>query len=139
CIVCSSHFVIVSTEQHINIKFCVLLHKTTEETLTLLEEGYVEEAMKKIQVYALHKRFSGGHSSIKDNKLIIVYKLHSPGVLRSPKKLVVSYKFQNHLILGEKWHIVWTSAELQEVLPLRYTELDVKLGKFLLILIQILS
>ncbi|PSN31807.1 hypothetical protein C0J52_27055, partial [Blattella germanica] len=58
---------IVSTEQRTNNNFCVLLHKTTAETLTLLEEAYAEEAMKKIQVYVLHKRFSGGHDSIKDN------------------------------------------------------------------------
>ena len=46
---CSSHFVIMSTEQRTNIKFCVLLHKTTAETLTLLEEAYAEEAMKKFK------------------------------------------------------------------------------------------
>ncbi|PSN55757.1 hypothetical protein C0J52_04816, partial [Blattella germanica] len=56
-----------STEQRININFCVLLHKTTAETLTLLEEAYDEEAMKKSQVYALHKRFYGGRDRIKDN------------------------------------------------------------------------
>ncbi|PSN56798.1 hypothetical protein C0J52_02699 [Blattella germanica] len=64
---CLSHFVIVSTEQRTNIRFCVLLHKTTAETLTLLEEAYADEAMKKIQVFTLHKRFSGGHDSINDD------------------------------------------------------------------------
>ncbi|PSN30337.1 hypothetical protein C0J52_26391 [Blattella germanica] len=50
CIVCSSQFVNVSTEQRTNIEFCVLLQKTNAETLTMLEEAYAEEAMKKIQV-----------------------------------------------------------------------------------------
>ncbi|PSN31724.1 hypothetical protein C0J52_23187 [Blattella germanica] len=57
----------MSTEQHTNIKFCVLLHKTTAETKTLLDEAYAEESMKQIQVYAFHKRFSGGRGSIKDD------------------------------------------------------------------------
>ncbi|KAJ4438653.1 hypothetical protein ANN_14600 [Periplaneta americana] len=50
-------------EQRTNIKFCVLLHKTPAETLRLLEEAYGEAA----QVYAWHKRFSGGRDSIKDD------------------------------------------------------------------------
>ncbi|KAJ4431960.1 hypothetical protein ANN_20569 [Periplaneta americana] len=67
CFVCSSHFVIMSIEQRTNIKFCVLLHKTPAETLRLLEEAYDEAAMKKTQVHAWHKRFSGGRDSIKDD------------------------------------------------------------------------
>ncbi|KAJ4429679.1 hypothetical protein ANN_21880 [Periplaneta americana] len=63
CFVCSSHFVIMSTEQRTNIKFCVLLHKTPAETLRLLEEAYGEAVMKKTPVYAWHKRFSGGRDT----------------------------------------------------------------------------
>ena len=36
------------TEQRTIIKFWGLLHKTPAETLTLLEEAYGEEAMKKL-------------------------------------------------------------------------------------------
>ncbi|PSN34317.1 hypothetical protein C0J52_25940 [Blattella germanica] len=67
CIVCASQFVIVSIEQSTYINFCVLLHKTNAETLTLLEEALAEEAMIKIQVYVLRKRFYGGRDIIKDN------------------------------------------------------------------------
>ncbi|PSN36823.1 hypothetical protein C0J52_25017, partial [Blattella germanica] len=55
--------------------FCNYVHRTTYKhqvlcfvnTLTLLEEAYAEEAMKKIQVYALHKHFSGGRDDINDD------------------------------------------------------------------------
>ncbi|KAJ4448728.1 hypothetical protein ANN_00119 [Periplaneta americana] len=53
----------LKAKQRTNIKFCVLIHKTPAETLRLLEEAYGEAA----QVYAWHKRFSGGRDSIKDD------------------------------------------------------------------------
>jgi hypothetical protein len=41
----------LATEEHENTKFCVLLHKSTSETLQMLEETYVMAAMKKMLVY----------------------------------------------------------------------------------------
>ncbi|PSN29365.1 hypothetical protein C0J52_28053 [Blattella germanica] len=43
----SSSSVNSCAKQRIYIKFCVLLHKTTADTLTLLEEACAAEAMKK--------------------------------------------------------------------------------------------
>ena len=85
----------MSTEQCTNYMFSVLLHKTTIKTLTLLEEAYGEEAIKKIQLYALHKHLSGGHDNIK-------YDVRNSGrpqlhLLLGIKKLLGTFQRQSYV------------------------------------------
>jgi hypothetical protein len=51
------------TEQRTNTEFCVLLHKSAAETLTMSQQAYGDRAMKKSQVYDWHKRFQDGRES----------------------------------------------------------------------------
>jgi hypothetical protein len=55
-------------EQHINIKFCATLGKSTSETLQTLTEAYGADAMKKSSVVERHKRFKKGREYVKDDK-----------------------------------------------------------------------
>jgi hypothetical protein len=44
-------------DQRINIKFCVKLGKNASDTCAMLSDAYGGEAMKKLSVFGLHKRF----------------------------------------------------------------------------------
>jgi hypothetical protein len=50
-------------EQHANIKYCVLLHKSPSKTLSVLEEAYTKAVMKETQVYGWHEH---GRVSVDD-------------------------------------------------------------------------
>jgi hypothetical protein len=60
-------------EQHINIKFCSKLHRSTSETLQMLTEAYGADAMKKSNIFEWHERFNEGR---KDDKRIGRSKTH---------------------------------------------------------------
>jgi hypothetical protein len=47
CIVGSLHLKLSATEQHLTIRYCVLLPKSPSEILQMLEEMYGKAAMKK--------------------------------------------------------------------------------------------
>jgi hypothetical protein len=55
-------------EQHINIKFCAKLSKSTSETLQMLTEAYGADAMKKLSIFEWHKRFTEGREIVKDDE-----------------------------------------------------------------------
>ena len=48
-----------STEQHICIKFCFKIRKTTTETYQLLQQAYGEDAKGRTQVFDWFSRFRG--------------------------------------------------------------------------------
>ena len=60
-------------EQRANIKFCFLLGKTAAETLTLLQQAYKDDALKKTQVYEWFGRFKKGEMSIEDQPIDLFY------------------------------------------------------------------
>jgi len=54
-------------EQQINIKFCVKIGKSANETLALLRVAYGEYAMKKSSVFEWHRRFKEGREDVQDD------------------------------------------------------------------------
>jgi hypothetical protein len=54
-------------EQQINIKFCVKIGKSASETLALLTVAYGEYAMKKSDVFELHRRLKEGREDVQDD------------------------------------------------------------------------
>ena len=56
-----------SLEQPINLKFLVRLGKTPTETLNLLNEVYVENAISREGVFKWHKRFKDGREKVEDD------------------------------------------------------------------------
>jgi hypothetical protein len=58
----SLHLKISATEQDVNIKFCILQHRSPSETLQMLEKAYGKAAMKKTQFYGWRK---SGHVSVR--------------------------------------------------------------------------
>jgi len=54
-------------EQQINIKFCVKIGKSANETLALLTVAYGEYVMKKSSVFEWHRRFKEGREDVQDN------------------------------------------------------------------------
>jgi len=55
-------------EERINIKFCVKIGKSANETLALLIVAYGEYAMKKSSVLEWHKRFKEGREDVQDDQ-----------------------------------------------------------------------
>ena len=53
-----------STEQHICIKFCFEIGKTTMQTYQLLQQTYAEVAMGRTQVFDWFRRFKEGRTSV---------------------------------------------------------------------------
>lgn len=53
-------------EQRCAVKFCCRLGKTGTETLTMLQQTYGEEAMKRATVFKWHKRFMAGRNAVTD-------------------------------------------------------------------------
>jgi hypothetical protein len=53
--------------QRINIKFCVKIVKSANETLALLTVTYVECAMKKSNVFEWHRQFKEGRENMQDD------------------------------------------------------------------------
>jgi hypothetical protein len=54
-------------EQRINIQFCAKLCKSASETLQMLTEAYVADAMTKLSVFEWHKKFKEGREDVKDD------------------------------------------------------------------------
>jgi len=53
-------------EQRVCIKFCFLLGKTAEETVTMLREPFKEEVLSQARVYEWVSRFKRGDMSLED-------------------------------------------------------------------------
>jgi hypothetical protein len=53
-------------EQHVCIKFCMKLGKSTTETLELLCEAFGEHSLSRTAVFEWHLRFKAGGVSIED-------------------------------------------------------------------------
>jgi hypothetical protein len=51
-------------EQRVNIKFCVKLQKSPNETLQTLKTVYGKSTMSKSNVFKLYKRFSEGRKDV---------------------------------------------------------------------------
>jgi hypothetical protein len=47
-------------EQHVGIKFCVKLGKSTTETLEMLREAFGEHSLSRTAVFEWHSRFKAG-------------------------------------------------------------------------------
>jgi hypothetical protein len=54
-------------EQRMNIKFCVKIVKSANETLALLTVINVECAMKKSNVFEWHRQFKEGQENMQDD------------------------------------------------------------------------
>ncbi|XP_077971313.1 protein GVQW3-like [Styela clava] len=57
----------MTTEQRINIKFCVKLGKTATETLQMLRDVYGDSSMSRTRVFEWHKRFVEGREDVEDD------------------------------------------------------------------------
>jgi hypothetical protein len=55
-------------EQHVCIKFCVKLSKSTTETLQMLLEAFGEHSLSRTVVFQWHSRFKPGRVSFEDDK-----------------------------------------------------------------------
>ena len=60
----------MTTEQRINVEFCVKLAKTAMETLMMLHEIYGDSCMSIARVYQWHKRFVEGREVVEDDPKI---------------------------------------------------------------------
>ena len=60
----------MTTEQRINVEFCVKLAKTAMETLKMLHEIYGDSCMSLARVYEWHKRFVEGREDVEDDPKI---------------------------------------------------------------------
>ena len=58
----------VSVEQHVNVKFCVKLGKSTTETYSLLKKVYGDECLCRTQVFEWLERFKEGREEIGDDQ-----------------------------------------------------------------------
>ena len=56
-----------STEQHICIKFCFKIRKTTTETFQVLQQAYGEDAMGRTQMFDWFRQFKEGRTSVESN------------------------------------------------------------------------
>jgi hypothetical protein len=56
----------VGTENE--VKFCVKLQKSPDETLEMLKTSYDESAVSKSNVFNLHKCFREGREDVNDNE-----------------------------------------------------------------------
>ena len=55
-------------EQHVSVKFCVKLGKSTTETYDLLKKVYGDECLSRTQVFEWFKRFKEGREEIGDDQ-----------------------------------------------------------------------
>ena len=58
----------VNVEQHVNVKFCVKLGKSTTETYDTLKKVYGDECLSRAQVFDWFKRFREGREEIGDDQ-----------------------------------------------------------------------
>jgi hypothetical protein len=68
CVVVCNYIMDRNVEQRANVKFCVKLGKSVTETLNMLRQDYGDEAMSRTQCFEWHRRFSGGRTSLEDDK-----------------------------------------------------------------------
>jgi len=50
-------------EQRVCDKFCFLLGKSAAETVLMLQEAFMDEALSRTQVFERYSRFKGGEMS----------------------------------------------------------------------------
>jgi hypothetical protein len=55
-------------EQHVCIKFCVKLSKSTTKTLAILHEAFGEHSLSLTAVFIWHSRFKAGQVSVEDDE-----------------------------------------------------------------------
>ena len=57
----------MTTEQRINIKFCVKLEKTAMKTWKILHKIYGDSCMSRARVFECHKQFVQGRTDMEDD------------------------------------------------------------------------
>jgi len=65
-------------QQRVCIEFCFLLGKTGAETVTMLQEGFKEEASSQARVYEWFSRFKRGDMSLEDNHNLGIFQQAEP-------------------------------------------------------------
>jgi hypothetical protein len=55
-------------KQHVYIKFCVKLGKSTAKTLEMLHEAFGEHSLSRTAVFDWHSHFKAGQKSVEDDK-----------------------------------------------------------------------
>jgi hypothetical protein len=55
-------------EQHVCIKFCMKLGKSTTETVEMLREAFGEHSLSRTAVFEWHSRFMASRVSVEDDE-----------------------------------------------------------------------
>lgn len=78
----------MSEEQRCAIKFCVLTHKSRQETMEMLKEAYGDHAPGRTTVYEWYRRFDSGRESVRDSARSGRPKVASPAIMTEIRNLL---------------------------------------------------
>ena len=84
-----------STEQHICIKFCFKIGKTTTEMYQLLQQAYGEDAVGRTQMFDWFRRFKEGRTSI-ESHIDVQGRLHTAQCATNLKHIYRIYSIPTH-------------------------------------------